>query len=46
MLGQQKQLMGELPEASTRPARPFSGVGVDFAGPMKLKHGSMRKPII
>ena len=38
--------MGELPQARTRPARPFSSVEVDFAGPMKLKHGSIRKPII
>ena len=41
-----KQCIGELPQARTRPARPFSSVGVDFAGPMKLKHGSIRKPII
>ena len=32
-----KQLMGELPEARTQPARHFSSVGVDFVGLMKLK---------
>ena len=37
-----KQRMGELPEARTRPARPFSIVGVYFAGPVWLK---VRKPI-
>ena len=41
-----KQRMGVLPQATTRPVRPFSSVGVDFAGPMKLKHGSIRKPLI
>ena len=38
-----KQRMGELPEARTRPARPFSIVGVDFAGPVWLKEGNIRK---
>ena len=40
-----KQRMGVLPQARSRPARPFSSVGVDFAEPMKLKHG-IRKPLI
>ena len=40
------QLMGELPADRVRPARPFSIVGVDFAGPFLLKQGNPRKPVI
>ena len=41
-----KQLMGELPAVRTRPARPFSVVGVDFAGPLMTKRGNPRKPTL
>lgn len=41
-----RQLMGELPEPRTQPARPFSIIGVNFAGPLRLKHGSVRKPTV
>ena len=40
-----KQSIRELPEARTRPARPFSIIGVDFAGPVWLKEGNIRKPL-
>ena len=40
------QLMGELPADRVRPSRPFSIVGVDFAGPFLLKQGYPRKPFI
>ena len=40
-----KQRMGGLPEARTRPAQPFSIVGVDFAGPIWLKEGNILKPL-
>lgn len=38
------QLMGELPTARTQIARPFSIVGLDFAGPFTIKRGRIRKP--
>jgi len=37
------QLMGELPQARSRPAPTFSQVGVD---PVSLKLGHTRKPVI
>ena len=40
------QLMGELPQARSSPAPTFSQVGVDFAGPISLKLGHTRKPVI
>ena len=40
------QLMGELLQARSRPAPTFSQVGVDFAGPISLKLGHTRKPVI
>lgn len=39
-----KQQMGELPEARVRVSRPFSTVGIDFAGPFKIKRGRIRDP--
>lgn len=39
-----KQLMGELPASRTQPARPFSIVGLDYAGPLLTKRGNPRKP--
>lgn len=41
-----KQLMGELPATRTTPSRPFSEVGLDFAGPMTIKRGNPRKPTL
>ena len=38
--------MGEPPQARSRPAPTFSQVGVDFAGPISLKLGHTRKPVI
>ncbi len=38
------QLMGLLPSIRTTPAPPFSRTGVDFAGPITLKIGHIRKP--
>lgn len=38
------QLMGELPAVRTQIARPFSTVGVDFAGPFTIKRGRTRRP--
>ena len=38
--------MGELPQARSHPAPTFSQVGVDFAGPISLKLGHTRKPVI
>lgn len=32
-----EQLMGQLPVSRVRPARPFSYVGVDYAGPFNMK---------
>lgn len=40
------QLMGELPASRVQPARPFSVVGVDFAGPLLTKRGNPRKPTL
>ena len=39
-----QQMMGELPAAGTRPARPFSITGINFAGPFTCKEGNKRKP--
>ena len=40
-----QQMMREFPAARTRPARPFSITGIDFAGPFYYKEGNRRKPI-
>lgn len=32
------QIMGDLPEERVRPSRPFSNVGIDFAGPIIIHH--------
>lgn len=39
------QLMGELPAARSTPARPFSVVGIDFAGPLMIKRGNTRRSV-
>ena len=36
--------MGQLPAARVTPAPPFSIVGVDFAGPITIRVGKVRKP--
>lgn len=41
-----KQIMGELPAARTTASRPFSEVGLDFAGPIMRKRGNPRKPTL
>ena len=38
------QLMGQLPSERITPDTVFSQVGVDYAGPVYLKQGSIRKP--
>ena len=40
------QLMAGLPEVRVTPARSFSSVGVDYAGPFVYKEGNRRKPTI
>ena len=40
------QLMGQLPAERITPDAVFSQVGVDYAGPVYLKQGSVRKPNI
>ena len=39
-----QQKMGQLPAARVTPAPPFSIVGVDFAGPITIRVGKVRKP--
>lgn len=39
-----KQMMGDLPDVRTRPARAFSIIGMDFAGPILTKRGNPRRP--
>ena len=40
------QLMGQLPRERITPDIVFEHVGVDYAGPLYLKRGSIRKPTI
>ena len=40
------QCMGQLPEARITPSPPFTKTGTDFAGPLLLKKGHTRKPVI
>ena len=42
----QTQIMGDLPTSRVTPSPAFSKCGVDYAGPMLLKSGSIRKPMI
>ena len=39
-------MMGQLPKERVTPGHVFSQVGVDYAGPLHLKIGSIRKPTI
>lgn len=34
--------MGDLPRSRLTPARPFSSVGIDFAGPILIKDGTLK----
>ncbi|XP_066258254.1 uncharacterized protein [Euwallacea similis] len=38
-----KFLMGSLPAARVKPSRPFSNCGVDYAGPILVKEGTLRR---
>ncbi|XP_050303785.1 uncharacterized protein LOC126741423 [Anthonomus grandis grandis] len=38
-----KFLMGDLPSARVNPSRPFSNCGVDYAGPIYVKEGTLRR---
>lgn len=40
------QLMGSLPAVRTMPVRAFVHVGVDYAGPIIVKSGNPRKPLL
>jgi len=40
------QVMGLLPAARTTPAPPFANTGVDFAGPVTLRAGHIRRPVL
>ena len=42
----QEQLMGQLPAERVTPDLIFNRVGVDYAGPLQLKLGPTRKPVI
>lgn len=35
-------IMGDLPKSRTCPSRPFSNVGIDYAGPLLIKEGKRR----
>ena len=39
-------MMGQLPPECITPDSVFKHVGLDFAGPLYLKQGSVRKPVI
>ena len=42
----QQQMLGQLPIERTTPGPVFDTTGVDYAGPVYLKSGSVRKPTI
>ena len=39
-------MMGQLPKERVTPDVVFNKVGIDYAGPVYLKEGSARKPVI
>ena len=40
------QLLGQFPLERVTPGSVFQRVGVDYAGPVKVKYGKVRKPTI
>ena len=40
------QLLGQLPRTRLNPGDVFTETGVDYAGPMYIKSGPVRKPIV
>lgn len=42
----QQQLMGNLPADRVNVARPFSKIGMDFAGPIQVKNSRVRNSVI
>ncbi len=40
------QQMGLLPSARTTPGPPFAITGIDFAGPLQIRQGHTRRPVI
>lgn len=38
-----KYLMGELPSSRVNPSKPFSNCGIDYAGPIYIKEGTLRR---
>jgi len=42
----QPQMLGQLPCERTTPGSVFENVGVDYAGPVYVKYGHVRKPVI
>ena len=42
----QSKKMGKLPPTPSHPGTVFNNVGVDYAGPIKLKSGPVRKPTV
>ena len=39
-------LLGQLPADRTNPGSIFDRVGIDYAGPILIKHGPVRKPVV
>ena len=42
----QAQLLGQLPLERISPGLVFDRVGVDYAGPVRIKYGHVRKPVV
>ena len=42
----QAQLLGQLPLERISPGLVFDRVGVDYAGPLRIKYGHVRKPVV
>ena len=40
------QMLGQLPSERVTPGAVFQKVGVDYAGPLQVKHGMVCKPVI
>ena len=40
------QLLGQLPPERVMPGAVFERTGVDYAGPLQVKYGKVRKPVI